>query len=561
MATTRVKSYYDLVIQRDKTTTSHFDFVEAKAYEKKAHFDLFLNRPFSNLDYTSLSLNISASTLSDTLNIETYNPLNLGDEVKGRVLDKSYKFRVAETSRQYGSVLTRYTGRYDDNKLCYTRLSLSYAPNVYRYTDNKGKAHTVRYATAKQLAGVLSNRLGLKLVYRALDFIPSQCVYHSDKKDKQEAYKLEGTYQSILSQLFGWIGSKLPNIAVNVFIDKDTLYIIQRGREQNRAIIDHSGVVYAPTVSTKTVRTVWGGVGNNITAIETDEPNPFTGVIKFGDAENTYKDGYLQSEKHNKSVTYYKYDTIDETDSKYLMERLTLEIVSDLEYNGSIEYEGRVSKTTYHYTETATDIYMDTETERSGGEYMRTISNVGVSTQISETIDNINRYTDWSSAEKYITRYSPIGNGWYGVSKSSETENGEETVSTSLMQGAPGQKASQYTIDKTSTSLSDKQVLAHDLYVLTRLLLHGYTFWDNSLPLAIINNRLGLDMAAYISQQINDLNNKTEERMSLQVVGTSHVYDCNDLITFGGYEYHLDSNTVTHTPQGITQNLQLVRWR
>ena len=134
----------------------------------------------------------------------------------------------------------------------------------------------------------------------------------------------------------------------------------------------------------------------------------------------------------------------------------------------------------------------------------------------------------------------------------------EKLVNTNLSQSAPGQAASQYLLDKADEAISDK--IFDDLVTLMVLLLHGYTFWDSTLPIAVINNRLGLGTAASLTKAINNLNLQIQHEVNLTVVNYPHFINLNDVITYQGSRYFLKSNNVTWDPAGIRQELTIVRW-
>lgn len=574
----KTSTYYDMSLQIDKTQSSYYDLAITRTYEKSSYFDVSVSYPHANDDYIRLNASINASTLADTYNLESAKRYNLNDTVSFKVLDKDCKFKIASVNRNFSGGSYRYSGRYDSDKLMYRYLSFYYSPRRYSYTQNN-KTHTVRYAYASDIAKSLANSLGLKLVYNAIDFIPSQTVYHVDTADKAEPTKFDGTYQSILSNIFGWVSSKLPNHTINVFIDNNTLYVVERGKEEHTYNLEDFSILYDATIDEHIIKIMWGGVSSNMPVhTDTEDAEPFTGVIMFGDAKSVYNNGYLLQETHGNTTTYYEYDNIDkDSDDKYLVKRLTVEIVSQYALNnnsvGELNKSGRVSMTQYEYTKTATELYQSKETERTGGEYDRTVYRSSFSASelerlnaenaqmtVSDAIDDILRFTDFSDAEKYVTRTVPLGNGWYGSSRYSVDGKEENLESTNLFQGAPGSKISQYTVNKANTALSDKQLIAQSLYTITRLLLNGYTFFDSTLPIAVINNSLGLGTASYLSQEINKLNNSVESSINCTIVNAKHVFNCNDCFIYNNHKYSVVSNNITRDAGGIKQSLQLVGW-
>lgn len=584
---TKTTTRFDLSINITKTDSLRCDMRVDTVYSESIAIDLVKRVSATASKAKTIKVGINESALSNSYSIDSANDYKINDVVTGQMLDLPYTFKVAEKSETLRQVIKNYTGRYDDDKLMYRNLNFAYTPRKYTYTDSNNTAHVVNYAYASDIAKSLAKSLGLSLDYNAIDFIPAQTVHHVDKADKSDAQKWQGTYQSILSTLFGWLGSKLPNKMINVYISDGTLHVQQRGRENGQTVdLDTLPKFQQITKNYKQIRTQWGGVGSTMPQhleAEAGQKEPFTGVISFNDAKSVYKNGYLVQENHGKTTTYYQYDTVDDSSDKYLVKQLTLELdsylASKISSGLSEMYEGRVSETTYKYTKTATELYQSYEQSRTGGAYTRTITTAGtfsaadilkmnegeISRQIENTIENVERYTDWTDADTSITRTVPLANGWYGISRysvedSGEGKNTEKLEGSSLTQGAPGQKASQYMIDKASDALRDKQALYDDMYVLIRLLFNGYVFFDNSFPIAIVNNRLGLGTAENLTDDINNLNLCIEETLSLSVVCYNHAIQLNDIIKYNGIQYHLKSNNITNNEGRITQELVLVRW-
>lgn len=574
-------AYFDLEIRLKKRVSQLFDTTVTREYSTVSHFDVTKVRAAENFRFSNLSVGVAESTLSDTFALSSPDSFKIGEMVKGRILDLDFSFKVAGKRITRGEIIKRYDGRYDDDRLMYTNLNFAYATRTYRYYKN-GKYHVVRYSTSKDIVQGLARSLGLNLVYHSLNFIPSSTVFHIDEEDKEEPKPMQGTYQSVLSQIFGWLGSKIPNLTINIFIRGGTLYVIQRGSETGNAVnLDEADVVEKPVETQTQMHTMIGGLGSNMPLDTDDEKEPFSGVISFNGAECVYKDGYLVQETNNKTTTYYEYAKIGNAKGMYLVKRITLEIGSYTAYSagsGTVEeYDGTTSKVEYEYTTTDRDVFQSLEKETTGGVYCLSFnSNVHHSDaeiermnadetprQIESTMEAIERDTDWADADVNITRTVPLGAGWYGQSQYhlEEDDDGkmvEKLVNTNLSQSAPGQAASKYLLDKADEAIRDK--IFDNLTTLAILLLNGYTFWDNTLPIAVVNNHLGLGTAASLTKAINNLNLKIQHEVNLTVVNYPHFIDLNDVITYQGARYFLKSNNVTWDPAGIRQELTIVRW-
>lgn len=314
------------------------------------------------------------------------------------------------------------------------------------------------------------------------------------------------TVQNIIGGLFGWM-SNLPQRWINVFLRGDTLYIIQRGHEPHT--IDISNTKHSrPMVDRKLMRSVWSGEGTRkVHSRKGIEPMPFDGTIRFGEAECTYRGGLLVHEVMQTSegnvVTSYDYDYDDYLKSKTMTTK-----------------ESTVT-TTYEYAYTGNDRYLATETE--------------------VTTSNSNP-TDTSTT---VTQHVYIGNGWYGTSVFRDGSFQSSSVSS----GKPGGKASKYVLDQSNLNLGSKYDDDEDSGSLI-----GAALFDTEFPVKDEDTLISL------TKDIEWLNRKTEERISMDIWQYEHVIDFTDKVILNGHTYFLESNQVTKTPTECRQTVELVRW-
>ena len=259
----------------------------------------------------SFSVTLGELSLSDNIQLETVNPLPIGSNVQGRVMDYAFRFLVEETS-QHG-IVQSVKGTYSKDTLLYTPIHI--------YVE---RAKVSRYAAEIVAA------LGLRLHRLTDDFIPSQNFEGSGM-----------TYHDFISALFGWT-AKLPQRQINVFIRGDTLHIIQRGMEES--VIDITNWPHAqPTIERKLVRSVWHSSHNGSTGAHNEAdtvPAPFTGTISFKEISRTYSNGFLVRETNENGYSTYSYD------GEYLAEKRTHNV------------DGSTSRTDYAYASTGRDVYL-----------------------------------------------------------------------------------------------------------------------------------------------------------------------------------------------------------
>ena len=449
----------------------------------------------------SFSMVLGELTLSDTFQLETVQPMNIDDEVQGQIFDYHFHFLVEETSQR--DLVQTVKGMYSKDALLYTAINATVSElNVSYY--------------ARQIA----TALGLEVNMVCDDFIPSQNFENAGM-----------TYQDMISALFGWT-SKLPQRQINVFIRGNTLNIIQRGLE--KSVVDISDWPHSrPTIERKLVRSIWHSNNNEdpdnqAHNEEDDAPIPFTGTISHEDISYTYDNGYLVREKNEDGETTYSYQ--NEYDHKG---NLTGKYVSRKETRNK---DGSMSEVEYVYAATANNIYLFKERERS-----------------KEPKDTPSYMDEWDSER--ITYHAPIGYGWYATTV---YEDGER-VGSSLSQGAPGGKASQYTIDQSALGLGSHYSSYYDgdgAYVPFSSLI------DTEFPV------VGDEYLWILTQAIEWLNRKVQETVTVEIQANirdgvpdvEHIVDFTERIRFDGNEYFLMSNSVELTPRSLRQVIKMTRW-
>ena len=447
----------------------------------------------------SFSLTLGELTLSDTFTLETVQPMEIDDTIQGQLLDYAFRFLVEETSQR--DLVQTVKGMYSKDALFYTPI------NIF-----------VEEANVSYYAWQIAHTLGLKLHMVCDDFIPSQ--------DYQDSGM---TYQDFISSLFGWT-SRLPHRQINVFMRGDTLHIVQRGLE--KSVVDISDWPHTrPTIERKLVRSIWHGKGNEDGGSKAkseadDAPLPFTGTISFEDISYTYSDGYLTKEKNENGETAYAYQNEYDRQGK-----CTGKYVSRKETRNK---DGSMSEVEFLYAATANDIYLFKERERRKDP--------------KETPS----YTDEWDFER-MTYHAPIGCGWYATTV---YEDGER-VGSSLSQGAPGGKASQYTIDRVNLGFGS----------------HYSSYYDGE-PVAytpLIDTAFPVKGEAYLwelTKAIEWLNRKTQETVAVEIIANirdgvpdvNHIVDFTERIRFNGSEYFLVSNAVELTPRSLKQTIRMTRW-
>ena len=449
----------------------------------------------------SITLSLNERTLADTFQMDTASLLDIEAAVQGRLLDFDCDFQVEETSQQ--GILQTVKGMYPLDRLLYMPINIE-----------------VVEADCSYYAHNIAGALGLSLDLHIEDFTPSQ------------DYSLSGmTYQDFISSLFSWT-SRLPQRQINVFIRGNVLHIIQRGLEgQVTDITDWPHTM--PTINRKLIRSVWDSATteswDRAKSDKDYEPLPFTGTIGIEGITRHYLNGLLTEEETNGSFTEYSYDDL------YLTEKRT--------HNP----DGSTVQTTYQYARTANDIYLFKETEKT----------TEATQKEGEAAHDRNDWTDWlnKNFSTRITYHAPIGYGWYSTTVYVDGE----FQGSSISQGKPGGKSSQFTINEWNRSLGSDYDHDDDD---EEDKFKGQALFDTEFPVT------GDDFLRKLTHEIEWLNRKRQEEVSLDIVSPvvkghatiRHILDFTERIRLDGNEYFLVSNQVKLTPRSLRQSIRMVRW-
>ena len=454
-----------------------FDTCRILRHEYAIHADTLRTLEYQAKDIKpqSISIELAKGQLTDTFTMVTPVDMDLEMVIKGKLLDWDYRFKAYESSGQ--GLMQTIVGMYDIDQLLYT-------PFTYSYTGaSTAKAHAARVAAM----------MGKQLAWYADDFTPSSSFSGIDG----------ATLQNIIGGLFGWAGN-VPQDWINVLLRGDSLKVIQRGHEPNE--IDITGTAHSrPEVTRRLMRSVWSGTGTHSARNKlTISPLGFSGTIRFGDSEVTYRYGLVVREvtKTAEGTTTSTYDYSD----GYLTKKVT--VTPD-----------ETITTTYDYAITLNDRYLASEKA-------------------------VTKEKDSDTTSETLTQHVYLGNGWYGTTVYVDGEFNNSSVSN----GKPGGKTSKYIVDQSNLNLggrySDNSGESYQ----------GAALFDTSFPIS--------DTATLkkLTKDIEWLNRKTEEKVSMDIWQYPHLIDFTDKILFNGAAYFLESNQVTQTPRELKQTVAMIRW-
>lgn len=341
---------------------------------------------------------------------------------------------------------------------------------------------------------------------RVAAMMGKQLAWYADDFTPSSSFSgIDGaTLQNIIGGLFGWAGN-VPQDWINVLLRGDSLKVIQRGHEPNTIDLTHTKHS-RPSIDRRLMRSVWSGTvgGHSARKHITIEPLGFYGTIRYGESMVTYVDGLVTREvtKTAEGTTTSTYDYSD----GYLTKKVT--VTPD-----------EIITTTYDYAITLNDRYLASEKA-------------------------VTKEKDSNTTSETLTQHVYLGNGWYGTTVYVDGEFNNSSVSN----GKPGGKASKYIVDQSNLNLGGKYPdNSGESY-------QGAALFDTSFPIS--------DTATLkkLTKDIEWLNRKTEEKVSMDIWQYPHLIDFTDKILFNGAAYFLESNQVTQTPRELKQTVTMIRW-
>lgn len=467
----------------------------------------FVNTP----NVQSIEIQIAAQQLTDQLSFTAINDADIMQQVKGQYLDYLFDMRVEKSSKR--GILTTCRCCADVDRTLYCQFTYIINADIVAYeVDLQSKTihhhgHTssedideskteIRRAWATSHLNFIALFLGKKLVCRFKNFV-------SDLEVKQENITLQG----LLNNLFSWT-ARLPHMLINCYIRDDTLYVIQRGYEQN--VIDlTNAAITLPVINKELVRTTWGSSPNDDYTLnhhylgwKIAVPPP-----KWSEDRNTYyfykqiQYGYLLTKSH--SFGGWQEKKID----GYTIRRPIINVTA-YKYTAWMPYE--------LIEEVSTSVALGTE------RYNLT-DPVFTGELISYTRTEHNTLTP---SQSHTVEYDEDGN----------------LVGSVVGSHVAGFYDNYATLEEEHTESENRTIQGNPLI-------------DPNFPV------IGDGALAELTSAVKWLNRKTKETVSFDVYDYPHVFDLNDRIILNGNEYFLESNTVTKTPRIVNQqSLVLVRW-
>ena len=496
-----------------------------------------------NTDIQSIQLDIAPQQVTDQFSFATVSNVDILQQVKGQYLDYIFNLRIEKISSK--GILHTCLCCADVDELLYKQLAYKVkgTSGGSFVVDNNGKTITQEKPKASALAHItkIANILGKNLVTAFDNFISTVDT------DPQGV-----TYNDLIRDIFGW-SSRVPTKLINCYIRNDSFFVIQRGHEQN--IIDISNAkITLPTITKELFRTTWGSTPNSWTVTQKNttygdwEPilgnplpddYPSTGSDDDDDKEPSDTSRVLPRRVENPdSVIEYQYDddgnvtktTTTTADSKTVVENF-YEVISGRKYLAkeiTTEYDYDKVTGQWIFIDSST-VYHDYLTQ--GQQNITAIDSDG---KIKGSL---------TSSAKVDDRPTP-----FEYKRYAKSVDGVTFTST----GNPDWATYTYVNGVKYEVLGYRKVTSYDDKELT---INGIALYDSSFPIDDVATLRAL------TSELQRLNRTTQETITLDIFDYPHIFDFNDRIIFGGYEYFIDSNSVSKTPRIVNkQSLKLVRW-
>lgn len=501
----------------------------------------------------SLQIDIAPQQITDQFSFATVNNVDILQNVKGQYLDYVFDLRIEKTTQK--GILNTCLCCSDVDKILYTQLAYKvkstsgglFAADKDGKTTMQEKPKASAHTHIKKIADIL----GKNLVYLADEFTST---VDTDPEGV--------TYNDLIRDIFGW-SSRVPTKLINVYIRNDSLYVVQRGHEQNT--IDISDKLIANLTITKELyRTTWGSTPTSWTVTQKN--------TTYGDWEpilgNPLPDDYPSTGSDDEPLPPEPSDTSRVLPRRVVTDEFGVRTVVEYDYDD----DGNVTKTTTTTEFLGTPEGM-TVVENSyttiGGRKM-------LASETTSEYDWDSGKSDWQFVDKRTVHHSYLTQGQQNVTAvdADGKIKGSLTSSSRTDDRPTPYENKQYTktVDGNTFTSSSNPDWAWYTYVdgvkyevlgfrkkksseEKEITNYGIALYDSSFPIDDIGT------LSKLTAELRRLNRTTQETISLDIYDFPHVFDFNDKIIFGGNEYFLDSNSVSKNPRIVNkQSLKLVRW-
>lgn len=454
----------------------------------------------------SVELNLYAQQLTDQLSYSSVNPAAIMEAVHGQYLDYVFNVRVEKSSKR-GAVYS-FKCCSDIDEILYRQLDYQ-IPEDEQW--HKGGEILVDSEEGIYESVAPMCMAGEHITHIAENMGKQPMLFFADFVSTVDVNAGGVTYHDLISSIFGW-SSRVPNMLINVFLRGDKMFVVQRGHEPNT--IDLTGSKHTvPNVDCELVRTAWGASVWSET--ETRSRKKFVGDLEFAPDPPPSGSG---KEKDTEEHDDYSFDQ------------------EGLVTRSEVREGNTRTVTTYEYVTVGNRKYLSREEAYiyEGDELVDT---------------KITKHTYLGQGQMHSTSSDEEGSylgGSVGASKGNDRRTPYDEYNYKL---------GGYTYDKDGNKKYIKSYkFGYERYEESRK-VYGLPLFDTSFPV------YEEEKLIEITNDINWLNRRTKETVSMSIYDYPHLIDFTDKIIFEGNEYFLENNTATTTPRIINrQDVSFVRW-
>lgn len=484
-------------------------------YDPPSHDAPVFPRPEDNSVIQSCTISMQEQQLTDNISFVYAAHVNIMDAVNLQFLDYIIRGRVEETTTK--GVLESCHLTCDVDEILYRQLAYEVPENKFEWTaeylaeinrynaTHEEQVEKIPSAPASAHITEIASKLGKNVSLQFTDFISTMST----------TVQSGTNYSGLISELFGWT-SRIPHLMINVYMRNETIYVIQRGQEQNTIVLDNAKLA-EPTIKRKLMRMTWGS-----------DPWSKTEVVsrmkEWSEFDQSPYNPPEESGESGGGASYGDDNLIEET---------------------TVEHGEETVVTTYEYLEMGDGqkfLHKETAKTYSGGELV-------------DTVVTTHEPVSYTQAHVYSTDDDGVIGGVVTNSNFDDriTPYQQEQIAGG---GMYGHSDGMVVHDKDGNQYLLYGIAHHqDKEQIGNRTINGVTLIDTSFPVD------GEAMLKALTDAIIWLDRKTEESITVDVYDYPHVIDFNNKISLGGNIYFLRSNTVMINEKiRNKQTIEIVRW-
>ena len=474
----------------------------------------------------SLTVSLQEQQLTDNVSFVMAGDIDIMDAVTFCAWDYILYCRAEETSKR--GVLLSCKCTVDIDEILYQKMAYKIPSSAFQWTTEYNEAYAkYNYLHPTEPAEKMPSAPASAHITSIAGCIGKNVsIQFSDWISTMSTEVKSGTnYAGLIEELFGWT-SRLPHLMINCYIRGNTLYAVQRGHENNVVTLDGQKLT-VHTINKKIMRMTWGSDPDSHTDVEplyrswvSDDLTPFPKQEEEGGGGGG-------------TSTFGQNNLVSETEVNHGSER----VVTQYKYQdmgGGQQFLCEEIQNTYVGGELIDHVVTTHKQVSLGQAQVYSTDEDGVLGSVVSPSNFDERITPYQSGQAMFGGYSEA-----------------------FVDGAHDEKGNYYpaVYDAQGNRYLVTGHTFHKEQIGQRTRLNAYALVDTSFPVD------GYDKLQYLTNQIEWLDRKTEESVTLDIYDYPHLIDFNDRIIWNGNTYYLRSNTAMKSETIVNkQTLEFVRW-